>query len=285
VLSTSDIDFDEEPSFRFSAMMQVGPGSNVEFTYFGLFFWDEQATAASLDANPANRLFSVFSGFGTDPVAGFAETDESDFQSLDYESSFDSFEVNFRQRWVAPNCRYQGSWLVGVRYFKLDEEFHYFTQSIDNAVDPTVLIPSFNNDIIVHNNMTGVQVGGDLWMCILPGLRVGGELKGAVLGNRVAVENRLAVNTGLAPVVEDISESDVSFLAQADLLLTYRLNYNWTFRGGYQFLYLDQVALASENFNPVAPAILDPTSTRVPLLDDDGDVFYHGWFAGLEFMW
>jgi len=282
VLSTNDIDFDNEPSFRFSAMFQVGPGSNVEFTYFGLFYWDEQAEVT--DAN--NELFSVFSDFGIEPVGGFAETDNSNLQRIDYESSFDSFEVNFRQRWMAPNCRYQGSWLAGARYFKLDEDFNYFTQSQANIIiGPPDIIPELNNDIVVHNNMVGAQIGADLWMCVLPGLRVGGEIKGGVFGNRVAVENTVTVNTGANPVVEDLSTNDVSFIAQADVMATYRLNYNWTLRGGYQFLFVEGVALATENFNPSTPIVLDPASTRAGLLNDDGNVFYHGWSIGAEFMW
>jgi hypothetical protein len=287
VLDSTDLDFDNEPSFRFSAMFQVGAASSLEFTYFGLFFWDDRATATSDAANPEDRLFSAFSNFGLSPGGvppGFVETDQSDLQYIDYESSFDSFEVNFRKRWVAPNCRYQGSWLVGIRYFKLDEDFNYFTQSIANQTDPDI-IPSLNNNLNVHNNMTGAQIGGDMWTCILPGLRIGGEVKAGVFGNRVAVENTISVNTGAEPNIEDLVSNDVSFLAQADILLTYRLNYNWTVRGGYQFLFVDGVALGPENFNPEAPAILDPASTRSPFLNDNGNVFYHGWTIGAEFMW
>ncbi len=287
VLDSDDLDFDNEPSFRFSAMFQVGPANSVEFTYFGLFFWDDRVTATSNAADPDDRLFSAFSNFGLLPGGvppGFVETDRSDLQYIDYESSFDSFELNLRKRWVAPNCRYQGSWLFGIRYFKLDEDFNYFTQSIANQTDPDI-IPSMNNNINVHNNMTGAQIGGDLWMCVLPGLRLGGEMKAGVFGNRIAVENTIEVNTGAAPSVEDLVTNDVSFIGQADLLMTYRLNYNWTLRGGYQFLYVDGVALATENFNPVAPAIIDPTSTRTPFINDNGGVFYHGWTIGAEFMW
>lgn len=286
VLSSNDLDFDNESSFRFSAMFQVGPGSNVEFTYFGLFFWDDRAVAT----DPNGQLFSAFSEFGTLPGAvgvGFAETDLSDLQAIDYESSFDSFEVNFRQRWVAPNCRYQGSWLAGVRYFKLDEDFNYFTQSIANQDPgpPPGVIPTLNNNINVHNNMVGAQLGGDMWVCVLPGLRLGGEAKAGVFGNRAAVENTIEVNTGALPVVEDLVRNDVSFIGQAEVMATYRLNYNWTLRGGYQFLFVDGVALAPENFNPVAPLILDPLSTRTASINDNGSVFYHGWSVGAEFMW
>jgi hypothetical protein len=105
VLETGDLDFDYEPSFRFSGVLQAGPGSNVEFTYFGLFHYADQASVQS----SADDLFSVVSGFGTaPPLVGFPETDRSDFQQITYTSTFDSFEVNFRQRWMSANCRYQG---------------------------------------------------------------------------------------------------------------------------------------------------------------------------------
>ena len=77
----------------------------------------------------------------------------------------------------------------------------------------------------------------------------------------------------------------MSLLGEANLLATYRLNYQWTLRGGYQFLYVDGVALASENFNSAPPALLDPDSTRVGSINDNGAVFLHGWFLGTEFMW
>jgi hypothetical protein len=69
------------------------------------------------------------------------------------------------------------------------------------------------------------------------------------------------------------------------LLATYRINYQWTLRAGYQFLFVDGVALATENFNPVAPALNNPFDPREVVINDDGNVFYHGWNAGVEFMW
>lgn len=281
VLNSQDLDFGSESSFRFSAMFQFGPGSNLEFTYFGLFFFDDQTRIT----NQQNNLFSAFSGFGTLPFQGFDETDRSNVQAIDYESSFDSFEVNFRQRWMAPNCRYQGSWLAGFRYFKLDEDFNYETQSSFNG---TLGNPArAQNNINVHNNMVGAQIGGDMWICILPGLRLGGEAKAGVFGNHVAIDNTISVNTGPDPLLEELSGNDVAFVGQADLMATYRLNYQWTLRAGYQFLFVEGVALAPENFNPDPPAIFSPAAggSRSTIINDNGHVFYHGWSLGAEFMW
>ena len=105
-------------------------------------------------------------------------------------------------------------------------------------------------------------------------------------GNHIAVENTIAVNTGARPSLKISSTNDVAFLGQADLLMTYRLNYSWTLRGGYQFLYVDGVALAAENFNPVAADLCSAAGVvRTPTINDNGGVFYHGWTFGAEFMW
>jgi len=286
VLQTADFDFNDAPSFRFSGALQIGPGGNVEFTYFGLFhFQDSRFVRRSGE----NDLFSVFSQFGQVPNQGFAETDQSDYQQIDYTSTFDSFEINYRQRWMAPNCRYQGSWLCGVRHFILDEKFRYFTSSSLAGINGDPLDPAqarFDTD--VTNQMTGFQVGGDMWICVLPGLRLGGEVKVGVYGNHMNVNTIAGVNYGNIPTFrEEQQVNDVSFLGQADLTATYRINYQWTARLGYQFLFVDGVALATENFNTSPPALLSPTptTTRVPFINDNGNVFYHGFYAGLEFMW
>ena len=217
------------------------------------------------------------------------ETDQANFVSIDYESSFDSFEVNFRQRWMAPNCRYQGSWVCGVRHFILDEKFRLFTSSSVNGINGDPLNPAQARfDVDTTNNLTGFQLGGDMWICVLPGLRLGGEIKAGVYGNHMNANTTIGVNNGNIPTfTERVSINDVAFIGQADLTATYRINYNWTARIGYQFLFVDGVALAGENFNTLPPALFvpPPGATRVPTINDNGNVFYHGWTAGLEFMW
>jgi putative beta barrel porin BBP7 len=286
VLQTNQLNFNYEPSFRFSGVIQAGPGSNIEFTYFGLFQYSDRAFVRRTGFND---LFSVYSRFGTVPIFGFPETDESDFQQIVYQSTFDSFEVNFRQRWMAANCRYQGSWLIGARHFILDEKFRYSTSSSLNGVDPldpTIPDPlnpaQSRTDVDTTNNLTGMQIGGDIWICVLPGLRLGGEAKAGVYGNHSNINTTIGVNTGASTFREQLNADNAAFIYEADLLGTWRLNDQWTLRAGYQFLFVDQVALAPENFNTVPP--FGPL-VRTPLIDHSGSVFYHGWNAGFEFMW
>ena len=276
VLSNQNFDFNESSAFRFSALCQVGPGSSAEFVYYGLFWYESTETVT----DNAGNLYSAFSNFGTLPFNGFDETDQSDLQTARYTSKFDNFEVNFRQRWIAPSSRYQGSWLIGVRYFKLDEQMSLYTQSTINGGNAYY-------DTDIFNSLTGMQFGGDIWFCLFPGLRVGGEAKFGVYGNNAGQNSSISATSFGSPYLENGEAQDVAFVGDATVMLTYRLNYQWTMKLGYQFLYADGVALASENFNPTPPSFFFPPPgvNRTVNMNDNGHVFYHGMQLGLEFMW
>jgi hypothetical protein len=286
VLRTSDLDFSQlRPGFRFSAAFQLMAANSLEFTYFGQFNFTSQASVTS----QAGNLFSVFSNFGdgTLPIGAFAEFENANYQQISYQSTFDSFEVNWRKRWMAPNCRYQGSWTLGVRHFILDEKFRFSTAANASGFQPPFPIGAFipgraQDDTDTTNNLTGIQIGTDAWICILPGFRVGGEFQAGVYGNHMNVNTTIGSNLNTNVFREKLQSNDVSFIGQINLLATYRFNYQWSGRVGYQFLFVDGVALASENFNPTAPLV---SPLHVPFLNDNGNVFYHGWNVGLEYMW
>jgi hypothetical protein len=282
ILSSDDLDFDEATSFRISAMVQWGPGSNFEFVYYGLFGWTESAQVQG-----AGTIYSPYSDFGQVPLNGFVETDAADLASIRYFSTFDNYEINFRQRWQSPNCRYQGSWLWGVRYFQLDEDFNYRTE-VDTG-GPVGADTFTRTNVNVNNAMTGLQIGGDVWICLIPGLKIGGEAKFACLGNHSNVDSLIRI-TGTNPPVEfrdGMTVGDVAFLGDLAGYVTYRINYHWTFKGGYQLLYLDGATLAAENFNPQPPAVFNPgpVAVRQPVARENGDVFWHGWTVSLEYLW
>ncbi|HTN74522.1 MAG TPA: BBP7 family outer membrane beta-barrel protein, partial [Pirellulaceae bacterium] len=278
VLSTNDLEFENQSGFRATLSTQLGVGSNVEFSYLGQFNWSSSAQVT----DPGNGLFSAFSQFGVipNPGQGFTETDQASFASIAYSSSIDNFELNFRHRWQGYGCRLQGSWLAGVRYFQLKEQFIFTTLApINNG--------SMEYDIGTLNQMTGFQIGGDVWACLLPGFSVGAEGKVGIYGNDASQQSLITATTVIPPLSERVRETDAAFLAEAGLMANWRVSQSWTFRGGYQFLYVNGVALAPENFNATPPflqnAFVPPT--RVPVLNTGGDVFYHGLTAGFEYMW
>lgn len=278
VLSTDDLDFSAEPGFRATVTRQVGPGSNIEFSYLGQHEWSSGASVASA----TNSLFSVFSGFGTFPVPGqgFTETDQAAFASIDYASRIDSFELNFRQRVQGYGCKVQGSWLAGVRYFSLDEDFRLFTDApINNA--------SATYDVGTYNGLIGGQGGGDIWVCLIPGLSIGAEAKGGLYLNSAKQTTVINGTTLLAPLVEQVEDDELALMGEASLMALWRVNQSWSVRGGYTFIWVDSVALAPENFNSTPPFLVPAYTNppRVATIDTEGDILLHGFTIGVEYMW
>jgi hypothetical protein len=278
VLGTDDLELDDASGARVTLTMQVGVGSNLEVTYLGGFRQSDSASVFS----PTNSLFSIFSDFGTFPVPGqgFTETDQAALATVAFASEFHNVELNFRQRWQGYGCKLQGSYLGGVRYFQLNEDFNFITEApLNNA--------SMNYDIDTYNELVGLQVGGDIWACVIPGLSIGAEGKVGIYHNDARQKSLLTATTVNPPLSEAVEDNDVSFVGEAGLMATWRVTQSWTVRGGYQFLYVTGVALAAENLNPTPPFLV-PAFTNPPRtasLNTDGDVFYHGFTIGLEYMW
>ena len=274
VLGTSQLDFDYESGFRTSFAIQLGPGSSLETTYLGLANWASEESVFS----GANDLYSIYSDFGTDPPPfGFDETDRASLQRIAYSSDFDTIELNYRRRWAGPNARLQGSYLWGIRYMQLKEDFEYETASPLNQASQVTLVST-------QNSLTGAQLGADLWLCIMPGLNIGTEAKVGLYGNHAAQRTTISTLAQPEPHEEYVTEDSPAFLGDANATLLWRINQQWTFRAGYMFLWMDEVALATDNFNANTP-ILGGVTTRPAHIDNSSYVFYHGGSVGFEYLW
>ena len=289
VLSTDNLSLDDEAGFRFTGAIQFGASSNLEFSYFGGV---SHAARAQVTSNIDN-LFSAFSQFGNAPppslgppitVGGFTDSDSAEAASISFSSNFDSIEMDFRRRWMAPNCRVQGSWLMGVRYFLLEEHLgHFINVNYTDPNPPNNPIVGFTDySVETVNSMTGFQIGGDLWTTMVPGVRVGVEGKTGIFYNRADQLTRISATSLAPPTLEALNIDTVAFLAEVNLLGVYRFNENFSVKGGYQFVYVDGVALAAENFNAGAPFV---AGARNVAINHSGDVFYHGLTGGVEWMW
>ncbi|MBC8354091.1 MAG: BBP7 family outer membrane beta-barrel protein [Planctomycetes bacterium] len=293
LLSTDDLNFKEELGFRLTGAKQIFAGATLEFTYFGLFNW--AASATNRTPTFQDDIFSIYSDFGAiNTPFGFDETDRSRQQSLSYSSTIDNFELNVRKRFTAPNCRLQYSWLAGVRYMYLLEDFEYFTLGGDSdLITPGLQSRGLSDtDVRARNSLTGFQIGGDGWLNLTPGVNIGADIKAGVYGNYAnQATNILATTTVPAAgttFTENDNRNDISLIADANLYFMWRLGPHWSVKAGYNFLFLDGVALAPENFNGVAPNIFTggvPTASRVSTVNDNGNIFYHGGFGSIEWMW
>ena len=285
-ITSNDLEYGDEPGFRVTGTYQTGPGSNLEFTYLGMFDFKEESLATGVD-----ELNSIFTNFlANDPgLQGQEQFDQADSHRISLSNNTDSLELNYRRRWVGPTCLLQGSWLIGVRYTRVKERLRFISHASRDTdadlIDDTGGIGTCIVD--ATNYMTGPQIGGDLWLCVLPGLNVGLDGKFALLGNNAKQSTRisgvdLADNfIGIVPS-EATGNDKVTFLGEASLNVNYRVNHRLTIRAGYELILLEGVALALENFNPEVPLF---GFTRTPSFSDGGALFYDGFTFGAELMW
>jgi hypothetical protein len=218
------------------------------------------------------------SNFGQQPFGGFLEDANAAYMRQELSSTFDNFEINYRRHWQGPDCRLQGSYLFGVRYFKFDEDFDFISVSTINS-------SQLRYHIDTDNSLVGPQTGGDLWLCVIPGLRLGAEGKVGVYGNHSSQGTRITATSLGVPFTESAKSNDVAFVSDASLYLTYRLSYQLNLKLGYNFLYADGLALGGENFNATPPNVFLAGSNRQPTLNDNGSVFYSGASIGMEYNW
>jgi hypothetical protein len=274
VLSTDDFRFDERPSFRFSAWLQFRSMGNLEFNYYGLFHHGDQVQVT----DPGDNLFSALSDFGNQPPGGFLEDANARYVRAELSSTFDNFEINYRRHWQGPNCRLQGSYLYGIRYFKFDEDFDLISVSEVNSAQ-------LRYHVDTDNSLVGGQTGGDIWVCIIPGIRMGAEGKFGLFGNHASQGTRLTATSLPTPFTESAGSDDVAFVGDASLFMTYRISQQFNLKVGYNMLYADGLAMAGENFNPTPPDVFLAGSNRETTLNDNGSVFYTGASIGMEYNW
>lgn len=290
-LNTTDLDLEKmRYGLEIIANLQTRAGSNLEARYFGLNNWEVSRTASTVaTGNPT--LFSAYSLFGTNPggvTPGFDDTDRSFIHTVSYNSELHNGEVNYRRRWVSPFRAVQGSYLAGIRYFDLDERFGFAaTGSNDNTFTFSQL-RFFNHDTRTRNQLTGFQIGGDMWVNVVPGIHVGVEGKGGIFGNHAEVESQIFANS-IPGAREFLQDGQTAYLAEFTASAVYRLSYSWSLRGSYNLLYVDNVALAPENFNvrDLSNALGSGafTASRFPFIDTDGEVLYQGFSVGGEYTW
>lgn len=268
VLGTEDLSLPEQSGFRLTGAYLIGPGANIEGTFFGTFNW---ADSAQVTGN--GDLYSVFSNFGSDPFQGFLETDQADIHRIAFSTSLNNAEINVRRRWVSANCLVHSSLLMGIRYLQLRDDLRFFSQSSRANGGQLDYLVRTDNDLI------GVQWGTDAYLCLTPRFKVGAEFEAGVYGVRSKQDTTVICTT--CPLIrEGAKDNDAAFISEASAIGLFRVTPRFAIRGGYTVLYVNGVALAAENFNDAPPFF-----ARQVTIDNNGDALYHGANLGFEWVW
>jgi len=282
LLGTNAVDLNNlEAGLSLQANLQVSAGSNLEVVYFGLNNWEQSAAVER--STPS--LFSFLSNFGTVPANGFDDPDRSLRHALSYKSELHNGEINIRRRWSEPNGFFQGSFLGGVRYIDLDERASFTARGEFNNTFANNSLRFLDYTTNTQNSLVGFQLGGDLWYNMIPGVKIGVEAKSGLFNNRAHQITSVFANSLPDTISEEVLSNRIAYVTQIAPQLVYRLNHSWAVRSSYQFIYIDGVALATENFNPTPPAVFLPNSARSATINNDAEIILQGFTVGAEYTW
>lgn len=234
-----------------SLIRSTANGNAWELRYFGI-----------LNAS-ANRDYGDPGDFDINPF-GF---NTADSLTANYDSTLNSTELNWRH----PLAQ-RVTWLAGFRWIELNDHLTYavgFPSS--NVIDL-----NYN----MHNHLYGAQTGADvdLWNRGGP-LTVSGVVKAGVYGNSADSDIYSINSDGDVLTDGDASSSHVAFVGDLSFVATSQVTKHFALRGGYQLVWLDGVALASNI------ALLGKQETSNDVIDRDGSLFYNGAIVGGEFSW
>lgn len=283
VLTADMVDLDTlQAGLGIQANIQTGVGSNLEIVYFGLNDWEESAQVTS----NSPQFFSFISNFGQLPPNGFDDSDRSLVHRIDYASELHNGEINLRRRWAEPHGFWQGSFLGGVRYMDIDENARFTAAGPNNNGQAANGPNFFDYSVNTRNALVGFQLGGDLWYNVMPGIKLGGELKSGVYNNSTNQDTTIFASSLSNPALTEFaSDDDAAYITQLSAQLWYRLNYSLAFKTTYQLMYIDGVSLATENFNSLPPSVFLPNSGRVVSINHDAEIVYQGFTVGAEYTW
>jgi hypothetical protein len=152
-----------------------------------------------------------------------------------------------------------------VRIVQLHEEFVL-------GVEAPPLASNLHSN--TDNHLYGGQIGGQVDLCPFAGpLAISGIVKAGVYGNYA--DSQLS-QTGIVNIsLPRTDDWNTAFVGELGVTAIYPLTDRLSFRGGYQLLYIDGVALATDQ----------PIFVISPQVDQESSVLYHGALVGLELAW
>lgn len=268
IMDAESLNDDYNPGWQIAARLDFGPLSVLEATYMGLYDIGFNNTVNSVDVAGGldYQLSSVFSDYGIDPIDGL---DAGSVYNLDYQSDLQSTEFSYRRYWLGHNPRISGTYLAGFRYMRMTEDLGF--DAIAELGDSTI-------DWGTTNDLVGAQLGGDGWIALRQGLRLGGEVKGGIYNNRFKYYHQTNIpDPDITNVDFESGGNQVSFVGEATCDLVADILPSISLRGGYRVLYMSSLVTVGTNIDNV-----DVASTA---LYTQGDAIYQGFHGGIEYIW
>ncbi len=259
LVSANQMSYSSELGPRFQIRGPIGERTRLEFGIFGIDGWRAQA----LVPGPV--------GLRIPGPADGTEFVQATSPLLDMRSQLCSQELNLRR-----DVNQRFSVMCGFRALQLEEWYSVSTFSTRVY------------EVSADNRLYGVQIGADANLASCGRMDLSGFTRLGLYNNDSVAETNdpsgLFAATPQNRMLAATSQN-AAFAVEAGLMGSIRLWGFLSLRGGYQVMYLESVALATEQlpFNDFSIA-QQPLESQSGI-DADGHVFYHGAVAGLELRW
>lgn len=248
-VNAADLSFSLQAGWEVSAIRTLNNCWSLEARYLQIDGWVNNfgpiAETSSAVATP-----SVIS------VIGAAQNVSGNYRSL-----LRSAELNGR--------RQLNDWLTGLAGFR----YLNVQESLTVVQDAGGIVAT--HVVGTQNHLFGGQLGLDGCLVQRGRGRIDAFGKAGIYGN--AIENSGTssfTGVGVGPFPFARTAGQVAFVGEIAVTGSWCYNDHITLRGGYQMLWLQGLALASDQFNTFGANF--PTT---------GGIFAHGFMGGLEFSW
>jgi hypothetical protein len=280
VLGSGSLDDEYRGGVRVMAGLSLSDWYRVETSYLGSYDWCKAAAVRNENVNAegeAGNLFSPFTDFGAPAIIGL---DYNYFASARIDTELDDAELNLRRRISMPPGPFETSFVIGLRYTRVEERFGYRTESLVPAP-----LGTFNEITLdTKNDMFGVQIGllGQ-WMVHLR-TWIDCQLKAVLYSNSADVRSQYVTGDDLGPISRfagSQSKTTGSGLLDLSVAINHQFSQAFTLRIGYSSLWMGGMALGADNFAQESDLLLQGPV----LLDNDGQIVFHGPMIGVVGAW
>lgn len=272
LLDASDLRFNDfETGFRTELGRSFGNGLALEGGFMMVDQWN-----ANAEMTTNGLITNTQVAEGLSPPLPFnqafynADTFYEAVQQIAYyRSQLTSAEINVKATWQ--HCQFIRSEYVGIRYFQVRENF---TLASQDEVTSTYANGIGTYGVETDNDLLGAQYGQEIGLPLFGCALLTTRAKAGLFVNSSEQETKI-VDSGFLKYDARDTEANVAFVGELNVGLNVKVNKFLSVRGGYNFLWVEGLALAPEQGYPVA-------FTGVSPLNDNGNLFYHGFSIGVQ---
>ncbi len=272
-VNTDDLSYGFAYGYQLRLERQLTQRTRFEARYFGTDDWEDSATQAT---TPNEFLAPQFVQVGSSVIPRRAGTTIQTHLA----SKLYNFELNMNHE-ITENIEA----IAGFRYLRLKDNL---SLDIPDASTGFFNFPSPTSaQTEVSNDLFGGQLGARARLWRSSRLSLTTDFKGGIYGNGAHQRSSITTQDPFLGTVQSTANDfndTVAFVGEWTLQSNYKLTDRWSVNLGYQLLWIDGVALGTEQ---LAASNYELVGVGGPGdgIDSHDHVFYQGILLGLDYSW